>query len=107
MSNGISCALLTAGAVSVLMTWVVSSRVGTAQAAWNNRVQKRVAVTASVLNNMKAVKMLGLSHIVEETVKGLRGIELQTSEKFRSLLIWQIVLGEKPCCKELVYGPYR
>ncbi|KAI0128261.1 P-loop containing nucleoside triphosphate hydrolase protein [Xylariales sp. AK1849] len=82
--------------VSILMTWGVSSRIGSAQAVWNERVQKRVAITSTMLSNMKAVQMLGMSNIMKNAVTKLREIELRTSEKFRALLILQILLGNIP-----------
>ncbi|KAM0816494.1 putative ATP-binding cassette transporter [Seiridium cardinale] len=81
---------------SVLMTWGVSNRIGSAQAAWSERVQKRVAVTSGMLSNMKAVQMLGMTGFLRNAITKLRELELRTSEKFRMLLIWQILLGNAP-----------
>ncbi|KAH6652821.1 putative ATP-binding cassette transporter [Truncatella angustata] len=81
---------------SVLMTWGLSNRVGPAQAAWNECVQHRIAVTSSMLSNMKTVRMLGMTKTIKNSVTKLRELELQTSERFRVLLIWQILLGNAP-----------
>ncbi|KAK9777262.1 putative ATP-binding cassette transporter [Seiridium cardinale] len=81
---------------SVLMTWGVSNRIGSAQAAWSERVQKRVAVTSGMLSNMKAVQMLGMTGFLRNAITKLRELELRTSERFRMLLIWQILLGNAP-----------
>jgi hypothetical protein len=59
---------------------------------WVQRVQKRVAVTANMLGNVKVVKMLGFSELFSDIITNLRLEELKTSEKFRGLLIWQIVI---------------
>lgn len=88
---------------SVLMTWGVSNRIGSAQAAWSERVQKRVAITSGMLSNMKAVQMLGMTAILKKAVTNLRELELRTSEKFRMLLIWQIFLGKR-CCYMQPHG---
>jgi hypothetical protein len=45
-----------------------------------------------MLLDMKAVQMLGLTPVLHEIVSRLRKVELQTSERFRSLLVWQIVI---------------
>ncbi|ETS77362.1 hypothetical protein PFICI_11236 [Pestalotiopsis fici W106-1] len=82
--------------VSVVITSRISASFGKAQVAWNERVQKRVATTAGMLTNMKAVQMLGMSNIMNEIVTHLRMIELKTSERFRAFLIWQILLGNAP-----------
>lgn len=49
-----------------------------------------------MLGDMKAVKMLGLSEVLNNVVSKLRLVELQTSERFRTLLTWQILVGKHP-----------
>lgn len=49
---------------SVALTSRVAALFGLDQRAWVERVQKRVAVTAGMLGDMKVVKMLGLSAVV-------------------------------------------
>ncbi|KAH8198292.1 hypothetical protein TruAng_007542 [Truncatella angustata] len=56
----------------------------------------RIAVTSSMLSNMKTVRMLGMTKTIKNSVTKLRELELQTSERFRVLLIWQILLGNAP-----------
>lgn len=51
-----------------------------------------MAVTSSMLLDIKSVKMLGLADVLHGIVSRLRKIELKTSEGFRSLLVWQIVI---------------
>ena len=74
----------------------VSSRSGQAQKQWIERVQKRLAVTANTLGNMKAVQMLGLGDVILPLVLHLREIEVKTSVAFRKLLIWQVALCKYP-----------
>ncbi|KAJ5603346.1 ABC transporter integral membrane type 1 [Penicillium hordei] len=58
---GVACFIpLVISLGSVLAMVPVSSRSGQAQKQWIERVQKRLAVTANTLGNMKAVQMLGL-----------------------------------------------
>ena len=71
----------------------IAARFGPAQRTWVERVEKRVAVTASMLGDMKAVKMLGLSRILETIILRLRVAEMKTSSKFRGLFVWQIMVG--------------
>lgn len=81
-------------AASIAGTSVVAMRSDPAQRAWNERVQMRVAVTASMLSDMKAVKMLGLTGVLKKVILQLRDIELKTSETFRVLGIAQILTGK-------------
>ncbi|KAJ0366306.1 hypothetical protein COL154_003895 [Colletotrichum chrysophilum] len=62
-----------------------------AQTVWIERLQKRVAVTATMLGDMKAIKMLGLPEVLSGVILQLRRIELSGSEKFRKLLLWQVL----------------
>lgn len=78
--------------VSLAGASVIARHFGPAQRSWVERVEKRVTVTASMLGHMKAVKMLGLSGVLEPIISRLRLAELKTSETFRSLLIWQIMV---------------
>nr|CAC28822.2 related to multidrug resistance-associated protein [Neurospora crassa] len=76
--------------VCVVGASFIGAGTGPAQVAWNERVQKRVAVTANMLGDMKAVKMLGLTGVLGNIIEGLRRAELKTSEKFRKYLLWNI-----------------
>lgn len=62
--------------------------------AWIGRVQKRVAFTAGFLNDIKVVKMLGLSDALYTITDKLRKDELHASGKFRRLLVMQILTGQ-------------
>ncbi|KAK6085469.1 multidrug resistance-associated [Seiridium cupressi] len=53
-------------------------------------------ITLSMLSNMKAVQKLGMTSFLRNAITKLRELELRTSEKFRMLLIWQILLGNAP-----------
>ena len=75
----------------------IASHFGPAQIAWIQRVQTRIAVTAKMLNDIKAVKMLGLSDVLYTITSNLRNDELRASEKFRKLLVMQILTGKCHC----------
>ncbi|KAJ5405756.1 ABC transporter integral membrane type 1 [Penicillium sp. CMV-2018d] len=94
---GVACFIpLVISLGSVLAMVPVSSRSGQAQKQWIERVQKRLAVTANTLGNMKAVQMLGLGDVILLLVSHLREIEVKTSVAFRKLLIWQVALSNLP-----------
>lgn len=70
----------------------VSTKSGRAQGQWIERVQDRLAVTSSMLGKIKTVQMLGLNDILFKLISRLRQVEVETSARFRKLLIWQIAL---------------
>ncbi|KAJ3497293.1 hypothetical protein NLG97_g2019 [Lecanicillium saksenae] len=82
--------------LSIVGASQIGNHFGPAMIAWIKRVQTRVAVTASFLNDIKAVKMLGLSDALYEITKKLRRDELRASGKFRRLLVLQILTGNIP-----------
>lgn len=71
---------------------LVSTKSGRAQGQWIERVQDRLAVTSSMLGKIKTVQMLGLNDILFKLISRLRQVEVETSARFRKLLIWQIAL---------------
>ncbi|KAI0127728.1 P-loop containing nucleoside triphosphate hydrolase protein [Xylariales sp. AK1849] len=82
--------------VSVVAASQIGKRCGPAQRVWIERVEKRVAVTANMLSHMRTVKILGLTNTLGSIISNLRSIELKTSEKFRGLLVGQILTGNIP-----------
>ncbi|KAI8238519.1 ABC transporter atnG [Colletotrichum sp. SAR 10_96] len=74
----------------------ISKTIGKAQTVWIERLQKRVAVTATMLGDMKAIKMLGLPEVLSSVILQLRRVELSGSEKFRKLLLWQVLVSNLP-----------
>ncbi|KYK55562.1 hypothetical protein DCS_07525 [Drechmeria coniospora] len=94
---GVSCVVpLIICLASVAGASYIGRRFGPAQITWIKGVQKRVAVTAKMLSNMKAVKVLGLTDAMDDIITKLRQEELQASERFRKLLIFQIMTGNAP-----------
>jgi len=69
---------------------------GPARMAWNKTVQKRVAATASVLHQIKGIKMTGLSEAVSHSIQSHRVTELQSSKAFRLLVVWLNMIGNYP-----------
>ncbi|KAH7410668.1 putative ATP-binding cassette transporter [Cadophora sp. MPI-SDFR-AT-0126] len=68
----------------------ISRYVGGAQKAWNEGIQTRVDVTASMLGSMKAVKLLGFTDILTDICQGLRVRELRIARYFRQLLVARV-----------------
>lgn len=63
---------------------------------WVERIQHRVETTTVLLENMKAVKMLGLPQVVRDLIHRLRVVELDTSRRLRRVLVWQLFLADLP-----------
>ncbi|KAL4977122.1 hypothetical protein BDW66DRAFT_166044 [Aspergillus desertorum] len=66
------------------------------QRLWIEKVENRLRLTSYTLENIKAVKMLGLSEKIFTIVQGLRHAEVATSAVFRKLLIGTITLSNSP-----------
>lgn len=65
----------------------------TAQKEWLEFIERRVAATASVLHNIKGVKMTGLSKYVGEKLQAYRISELKISGKYRRVLGVSVTIG--------------
>lgn len=61
--------------------------------AWNAKVQKRVSTVSSVLNQIKGIKMMGVSDRVSQLIQSLRVSELNSSKSFRILIVWMNMIG--------------
>ncbi|KAJ4290433.1 hypothetical protein N0V90_010649 [Kalmusia sp. IMI 367209] len=66
---------------------------GDSQRAWMAGVQKRVGLTATVIANMKNLKISGLSVAISSFVQQLRVDELAASVRFRKIFISAALLG--------------
>jgi hypothetical protein len=58
-----------------------------ARAAWNEKIQDRVAKTSNIIAQLKAIKMAGLSEPMLGFIERLRTVELETSMSERYLRI--------------------
>ena len=66
------------------------------QKKWLQAGQKRVATTSSMLNNMKCVKMMGLSDELQSSLHDQRFREMELSKKFRTLSAWNVAIANCP-----------
>lgn len=60
---------------------------GPALVAWNKEIENRVTVTSSIIQQIKIIKMIGLTSVVTNLVQSLRQTEIEYSKKFRILFI--------------------
>ncbi|KAH7152638.1 putative ABC multidrug transporter [Dactylonectria macrodidyma] len=74
---------------------------GDSQRAWMAGVQKRVGLTATVISNMKNLKISGLSTAVSDFVQNLRVEELEAGARFRKIAIIAALFGFIP----LMFAP--
>ncbi|KAL4985081.1 hypothetical protein BDW68DRAFT_189949 [Aspergillus falconensis] len=82
--------------VFISATFKVSSLTNKFQRLWIEKVEDRLRLTSYTLENIKAVKMLGLSEKIFTILQGLRHAEIATSAVFRKLLIGTITLSNSP-----------
>ncbi|KAJ6142459.1 hypothetical protein N7471_001912 [Penicillium samsonianum] len=71
------------------------------QKVWNAAVQKRIAVTASMLGSMKSMKIMGVTEAVESSVQQYRRKEIQSAMGFRWLSLWTNTIASAP----LIFAP--
>ena len=65
-----------------------------AQRLWVNCIQTKIDATSKILSGMKAVKMLGLTSLMEGTIQGLREQEVSTALRFRRISVMRLSLGK-------------
>lgn len=93
--SGVGCvapvvlALASAGANAF---WV-GPRMKKHRPKWNAAIQQRVALTSSLLKDMKALKMLGLTNRMRALLQDQRVFELAKSIDVRMCIIWLNIFG--------------
>ncbi|KAL9934167.1 hypothetical protein V8E36_007249 [Tilletia maclaganii] len=65
---------------------MLGKNLGLFQKEWSVRIEKRLAVTSSMINGMKAIKMAGLEGFFEKKLAGLRRWEMQGLQKYMTAL---------------------
>ncbi|VTO84019.1 unnamed protein product [Fusarium graminearum] len=78
--------------VTTILSGIISVAMEPATVQWNAMVQKRVGETSSMLDQIKGIKMMGLTDFFRQTVQSLRVKELKASAKFRWLLVYFVAL---------------
>ncbi|KAF5977902.1 Canalicular multispecific organic anion transporter 2 [Fusarium coicis] len=74
--------------VTTIVSGIISPAMEPATVKWNEAVQKRVGETSNMLDQMKGIKMMGLTDFFLNMVQGLRIRELKVSARFRWLLVY-------------------
>ncbi|KAL4786969.1 P-loop containing nucleoside triphosphate hydrolase protein [Aspergillus varians] len=82
--------------VFISATFKLSAATNKYQRLWIEKVQDRLRLTSYALEQIKSVKMLGLSEKIFSIIQGLRRAEIATSAVFRKLLIGTITLSNSP-----------
>lgn len=59
----------------IIATTPVSARCGEAQKKWVGHIQERLAVTTTMLEDIKAVKMMGLEVVLSDITTRCRKVE--------------------------------
>ncbi|KAI1139479.1 P-loop containing nucleoside triphosphate hydrolase protein [Hypoxylon sp. FL0543] len=107
---GLACWLLSLqiGVASVAPVIVVGSCVvfsailgkftGPRQKAWMEKIQRRVGLTASVIGQMKHLKISGLASPVEQSIQSMRVDELRMAAKYRMVTIFSALIAYIPLC---------
>jgi ATP-binding cassette, subfamily C (CFTR/MRP), member 1 len=58
--------------VSSLGSTVVANMIGNRQKIWVEAIQRRIAITSSILESMKSIKMMGLTEAISAMIQGQR-----------------------------------
>ncbi|CRG87245.1 Multidrug resistance-associated protein 6 [Talaromyces islandicus] len=94
---GVACLVPSLIAVAFIsMTFKLSAASNRFQRRWVEKVQERLRLTSYTLENIKSVKMLGLSERIFSIIQGSRYAEIVTSAAFRKLLVGIITLSNSP-----------
>ncbi|KAF7548170.1 hypothetical protein G7Z17_g7235 [Cylindrodendrum hubeiense] len=81
---------------SFLAVATLGRYVGGYQKVWMQETQRRVAMTANILANMKHLKISGLATAVEEAIQRVRLTELRASRGLRRIQIVAMVISLSP-----------
>ena len=66
----------------------MANLIGGKQKTWVAAVQRRIAMTSSMLGSMKSVKMMGLTETMTTTIQAQRVRELDIQKGYRWLILW-------------------
>lgn len=83
-------------AVGFIGGGLICKDIGTNMKVWTDSVQERIALTSSVLSDMKAVKMMGLSKVLSALIQAARVEETRLMGAFRTNLVWALLSAMTP-----------
>lgn len=73
----------------------MGKKMGSKQKIWTGAVQKRVAMTASMLASIKSLKIMGLSEFIQQSIQAQRLQELDLVKKLRWIIVLLNMIGER------------
>ncbi|KAI1339794.1 ABC transporter [Xylariaceae sp. FL0016] len=82
--------------ICIACTFLLTEGSKISQRAWIEKVQARLRITTESLNGIKEVQMLGLSDVMSSAIQGARKAEIQTSRRYRKLLLLKVLFGNLP-----------
>ncbi|OAA63926.1 ABC transporter, transmembrane domain, type 1 [Cordyceps fumosorosea ARSEF 2679] len=74
----------------------IASRIGGSQKVWVDAVQRRIALTSSMLLNIRSIRMAGLGKITMDRIQQERILETEKMSKFRWYIVWQNTVQNVP-----------
>jgi ATP-binding cassette, subfamily C (CFTR/MRP), member 1 len=80
--------------VSSLGSTIVANMIGNRQKIWVEAIQRRIAITSSMLESMKSIKMMGLTETISATIQGQRVRETEHQAGYRWMSVWLNVIGQ-------------
>ncbi|RDW80919.1 hypothetical protein BP5796_05617 [Coleophoma crateriformis] len=76
-------------------SWVTKV-LGSTRRIWVEATQRRVSITTAMLNEMKSLKMMGLTDVIGETVQNQRVQETKQMEEFAWVIVWKNTIANIP-----------
>jgi hypothetical protein len=67
---------------------LIAMAIGKRRIRWNEAIQARVSLTSAVLQQMKGIKLLGLTDYVQRKIQSKRVTELDQSKGYRWIVVW-------------------
>lgn len=74
----------------------IASGIGNSQKVWVDAVQRRFAMTSSMLLNIRAIRMTGLGRVFMKRIQQERVDETKMMSKFRWYIVWQNAVQNVP-----------
>lgn len=80
--------------VSFVTSKYLGKSTGASRAAWNKKIESRVAATSNILAQIKSIKCMGLEEAMIAKLQEKREEEIKTSLQYRKWSIWLFGLGK-------------
>ncbi|KAH8891259.1 ATPase-like protein [Thozetella sp. PMI_491] len=82
--------------VCILCSGYINTYTSRRQKTWMGKIERRVALTADTISNIKPLKLSGLTRPIETLIQHMRVDELATASKFRTVYVTAMVFGYVP-----------